>query len=124
MRLLGVLMEAVERAEGVEDAGLPAGGPDAFRFADDPLLGQLLRAVGLEGSSVVSIGFEQRVGGTDELWEGLLGGSVRTAVVIERQPELVRRRVRAELERAVAPYRRDDGIVLPVAAKLASAWRP
>jgi hypothetical protein len=84
----------------------------------------LLTAVGLEGSSVVSIGFEQRVGGTDELWEGLLGGSVRTAAVIERQPELVRRRVRAELERAVAPYRRDDGIVLPVAAKLASARRP
>jgi SAM-dependent methyltransferase len=124
MRLLGVLMEAVQRAEGVEDPGLPAGGPDAFRFADDALLDQLLTAVGLEGSSVVSIGFEQRVGGTDELWEGLLGGSVRTAAVIERQPELVRRRVRAELERAVAPYRRDDGIVLPVAAKLASARRP
>ena len=124
MRLLGVLMEAVERAEGVEEPGLPAGGPDAFRFADDAPLEQLLTAVGLEGSTVVSIGFEQRVGGTDELWEGLLGGSVRTAAVIERQPELVRRRVRAELERAVAPYWRDDGIVLPVAAKLASGRRP
>jgi hypothetical protein len=73
---------------------------------------------------VRSIAFEQEVADTDELWEGMLAGSVRTAALIERQPEPVRRRIRAALERAVAPYRSETGIALPVSAKLASGRRP
>jgi hypothetical protein len=73
---------------------------------------------------VRSIAFEQEVADTDELWEGMLAGSVRTAALIERQPEPVRRRIRAALERAVAPYRSATAVVLPVSAKLGSGRRP
>ena len=124
MRLLGVLGEAVQGTEGVRDAGLPSGGPDPFRFADDAALAALLSGAGLAEAEVRSIAFEQEVADTDELWEGMLAGSVRTAAVIERQPESVRRRIRAALERAVAPYRSETGIALPVSVKLASGRRP
>jgi SAM-dependent methyltransferase len=124
MRLLGVLGEAVEGTEGVCDPGLPSGGPDPFRFADDAALAALLSGAGLAGAEVRSIAFEQEVADTDELWEGMLAGSVRTAALIERQPEPVRRRIRAALERAVAPYRSATAVVLPVSAKLGSGRRP
>jgi SAM-dependent methyltransferase len=124
MRLLGVLGEAVERTEGVRDPGLPSGGPDPFRFADDAPLAALLSGAGLAEAEVRSIAFEQEVADTDELWEGMLASSVRTAALIERQPEPVRRRIRAALEQAVAPYRSETGIALPVSAKLGSGRRP
>jgi SAM-dependent methyltransferase len=124
MRLLGVLGEAVEGTEGVRDPDLRSGGPDPSRFADDAALAALLSGAGLADAEVRSIAFEQEVADTDELWEGLLAGSVRTAALIERQPEQVRRRIRAALEKAVAPYRSETAIALPVSAKLASGRRP
>jgi SAM-dependent methyltransferase len=124
MRLLGVLGEAVAGTEGVLDPGLPSGGPDPFRFADDAALAALLSGAGLAEAEVRSIAFEQEVANTDELWEGLLAGSVRTAALIERQSEPVRRRIRAALEQAVGPYRSATGIALPVSAKLGSGRRP
>ena len=123
MRLLGVLADAVKRTDGVRDPGLPSGGPDPFRFADEAALAALLSGAGLDGVEVRSIGFEERIADTDELWEGMLAGSVRTAAVIERQSESVRRRIRVELENVVAPYRSDAGITLPVSVKLASGRR-
>jgi SAM-dependent methyltransferase len=123
MRPLGVLTEAVERTEGVQDPGLPSGGPDPFRFADEAALVALLSGAGVDGVDVSSIGFEERVADTDELWEGMLAGSIRTAALIERQSEPVRRRIRVELEDVVAPYRSDAGIKLPVSAKLGSGRR-
>jgi SAM-dependent methyltransferase len=124
MRLLGVLADAVERTTGVRDPGLPSGGPDPFRFADHAALAALLAGAGLAKAEVRSIAFEQEVADTDELWEGMLASSVRTAALIERQPEPVRRRIRAALEKAVAPYRSETGIALPVSAKLGSGRRP
>ena len=108
----------------MRDPGLPSGGPDPLRFADDAALAALLSGAGLAEAEVRSIAFEQEVADTDELWEGMLAGSVRTAALIERQPEPVRRRIRAALEKAVAPYRSETGIALPVSAKLASGRRP
>jgi SAM-dependent methyltransferase len=123
MRLIGVLAEAVERTEGVRDPGLPSGGPDPFRFAADDEFAALLSGAGFQGVEVRSIGFDERVVDSDELWEGLLAGSVRTAALIERQSPTVRRRIRLELDNVVASYRSDAGITLPVSAKLASGRR-
>jgi SAM-dependent methyltransferase len=123
MRLFGVLAEAVGGAEGVRDPGLPSGGPDPFRFADEAMFMALLRGAGLDGVRVQAVEFEQRVTDPGELWEGMLAGSVRTAAFIERQPELVVRRIRAEFENVLAPYRSDKGCALPVSAKLGSGRR-
>jgi hypothetical protein len=124
MRLTGVLAEAVECTVGIRDPGLPSDGPDPFRFADEAAFAALLTGAGLESVSVRAIVFEERVADVDELWEGLLAGSVRTAALIERQPESVRRRIRVALEDGVAPYRSDGELTLPLAAKLAAGRRP
>jgi SAM-dependent methyltransferase len=122
MRLFGVLAEAVGGTEGVRNSGLPRGGPDPFRFADDALFMALLVGAGLDGVRVRAV--EQWVADPDELWEGMLEGSVRTAALIERQSELVVRRIRAAFEDLLAPFRTATGFALPVSAKLASGRRP
>jgi SAM-dependent methyltransferase len=124
MRLLGILAEAVERTEEARDPGLPSGGPDPFRFADDAAVAALLSGAGLTEVDVRSIGFEQDIASTDEFWDGMLAGTVRTAGLIERQTEPVRRRIREAFENGVAPYRRGTGIAVPVSVKLGSGRRP
>ena len=56
----------------------------------------------------------------DELWAGFLAGSLRVAVLITTQPAQMQQRIRAAFDRLVEEYRRDDGLELPVSAKLAS----
>jgi hypothetical protein len=73
---------------------------------------------------VQSIAFTHRVANADELWEGLLGGTVRTSALIERQPDQTRRRIRDSFDRLVREYQREDALELPVSAKLASGRKP
>lgn len=124
MRLIGVVAEAIQQAQGVRDPGIPRDGPDPYRFADDAAFTALLSEAGLDGARVHTIEFEQPVSSTDELWEGMLGGTVRTSTVIERQETQVVELVRGALDHTVSPYRGETGIALPVAAKLGSGRRP
>ena len=71
-----------------------------------------------------AITFVQRFASADELWDGMLGATVRVAALITRQPEEVRRRIRAAFDRLADGYRHGDGIELPVAVKLAAAQKP
>jgi hypothetical protein len=79
---------------------------------------------GLEHRAVRSIAFTHRVANADELWKGLLGGTVRISALIERQPDETRRRIRASFDRLVREYQCEDGLELPVSAKLASGRKP
>ena len=63
------------------------------------------------------------VAGVDELWEGVLGGTVRTSSTILAQPDDVRRRLRDAVSRRVEPYRGPDGLRLPVSVVIGSARR-
>jgi hypothetical protein len=73
---------------------------------------------------VTTISFTTRSSSPDELWHGLLGGTVRMSALIERQPGRVRRRIREALDRRVAEYQRPGGLELPVSVKLASGRKP
>jgi hypothetical protein len=122
-RFLGLFLDAVREAEATAPADLPAG-PDFFRFSVDAEFDALMRDHGLEERAVTKIAFTHRVASADALWDGLLGGSVRTAALILRQPEPVRQRIRDAFNRLVAPYRHGDALELPVSAKLASGRKP
>lgn len=122
-RFLGVLAEAVDVA-GLGTGGDLPPGPDPYRFANDAELKALLAEVGFVAVAVRAIEFTQQVSDVDELLEGIVGGSVRTAKVLERRSEDERARVRAALETIVAPYRTDRGLELPVIVKLASGRKP
>ena len=114
----------------VADAGAPAPkdvptGPNFFRFSADEEFDALMRDHGLEQRAVETIAFTHRVANADELWEGLLGGTVRTSALIERQPVETRRRIRDSFDRLVRQYQRDEVLeLLPVSAKLASGRKP
>jgi SAM-dependent methyltransferase len=121
-RLFGLFLEAVAAAGAGAPAGLPAG-PDFFRYADDAEFEALLRGAGLDDVSVRAVPLAIRVAAGDELWDGLMGGGVRTPMLIEGQPEEMRRRIRAHFDAALEAHRTPAGLVVPAPAKLAAGVR-
>jgi SAM-dependent methyltransferase len=121
MRVIGVVTDAIKAAGVDGDGAVQAGGPDPYRFADDAEFSALLEEVGLGGVAVATVELTHRVAGTEELWRGFLGSSVRTAALIGAQDAGTRRRIRGALDEAVRVYRGSDGgLELPVAANLGS----
>jgi hypothetical protein len=59
----------------------------------------------------------------DELWEGVLGGSVNTRATVLAQPPGVQQRIRDELDRLIDPHRREGRIDVPVSVRIASGRR-
>jgi SAM-dependent methyltransferase len=122
-RLAGVFLDAVAEARATPPADLPPG-PDFFRFSDDEAFAAALRQQGLASPTVRAITFLLRFANTDELWDGMLGATVRVSALISRQPEEVRQRIRAAFDRLAEGYRRGDVLEMPVAVKLATAQKP
>lgn len=122
-RFLGILVDAL-RVCGVTHPREPPAGPDPYRFADDGEFRALLCGAGLDDVEVRSVSLVRRVSDADELWEGVLGGSVRTAGLVARQPPPVRRRVRAAVVRLAEECRVDGGLAIPARAKIARGRRP
>ncbi len=114
-RWLGVVGEAIDEV-GVPIPDEIAAGPASYRFADRGALLALLRGAGLADARVGEVATVVRCAGPGELWEGVLGGSVRASTTILRQPEPVRRRLREAVERRASPYRRPAGLELPARA--------
>jgi ubiquinone/menaquinone biosynthesis C-methylase UbiE len=121
-RLVGVLLEAVNQVGLIAPETVPAG-PNFFRFADDAELESLLRDQGFVDIGVRTVDFVHSVDSADELWDGLLHGTVRTAAVVRGQSDNVIRQIRAGFDRRVAGYRTAGTYRLPVSFKLAHARR-
>jgi SAM-dependent methyltransferase len=117
-RLLGVFVDAIAEAGATPPDSIPVG-PPLFRFADDEQFAALLEGGGLASVDMRTIAFHHTVSTADELWDGILGGTVRTSALILRQPEEIRRRIRAAFDRIVREHHYDGGLELPVSVKLA-----
>jgi SAM-dependent methyltransferase len=115
----GVIVGAVADAGATPPDGIPLG-PDFFRFAAPGAFDALLADQGFGERELSTISFTTRFSSPDELWRGLLGGTVRMSALIERQPDEVRRRIREAFDRRVAEYEGPDGVELPVSVKLAA----
>lgn len=83
-------------------------GPDAERFASRENLLALLPG------EVTEIAFELELASFDALWDGLLGGTVRTAARLTDA-------MRGDLARLAEPYRRGDGYALPTTVRVVTA---
>ena len=119
MRLLAVFLDAFAAAGATPPEDLPAG-PPFFRFAVDEEFKGLLAGAGLDRVEVETIAFSHDVASADELWNGMLTGTVRTSALFVHQPEPTRTAIRAAFDRLVLAYQRDGGgFALPVSAKLA-----
>jgi SAM-dependent methyltransferase len=110
--LLGLPARAAEAA-GIPDDDGP-GAPDALRFTDAGALVRLLAA--LEDVSLDELTFTLPVAGFDELWTGLLGGTIRTARRLVAGGDAARDALREIAE----PYRDGDGYALPTLVRVVS----
>jgi SAM-dependent methyltransferase len=118
--ILGVVVAAVAEAGAEPTEELPAG-PPFFAYSVDDALTGLLQAAGLRHVQVTRMHFAHRVASADELWDGVLEGTVRTAALVRSQPPHVRRRIRSAFDRLVTRYADGDGTALPVSVMMAAA---
>jgi ubiquinone/menaquinone biosynthesis C-methylase UbiE len=122
-RFLGVLLEALTAAGAQPPEDIPVG-PPIFRFAEDREFARLLEEQRLEGVEVNTISFVHSASSPDELWRGLLGGTVRTSALILRQTSVMQERIRSAFEEIVGRYQVGSALELRVSAKLASGRKP
>ncbi len=122
-RLLGVLVDALAEVKVAPSADVPSG-PPFFRFADETEFARLLSDAGLGDVKVRTVAFTHQFASGDELWNGLLGGTVRTRALVLAQPEHLQARIRAAFDRHVRPYTTRNGLEIPVSVKLASGHKP
>ncbi len=119
---LGALLAAIRR-HGTPEVGLPAG-PGFFQFSDPAACERLLLGAGFETPVVTQVLQVWRVPNPDAAFETLLHATVRTRAMLLAQTAEALVRIRAAMHEALAPYRGDDGYVLPMPAVLAAAARP
>jgi ubiquinone/menaquinone biosynthesis C-methylase UbiE len=118
-RWIGVVFEAFTGAGAHPPLDVPAG-PNFFRFAEDAEFTRLLEAAGLVDVGVETVAFGLRLRDGDELWDGLIEGSVRVGPMVLGQTEEVQRDIRSRYDDLLEPYRTEDGFDVPVSVKIAS----
>jgi len=122
-RWLGVLLDAVAEVGAAPPADVPPG-PPLFQFADDGAFCALLEGARLVDVEVQTIDFSLGLESADELWEGLVEGTVRVRPLVSAQAEGTQRAIRARFEELLEEYRTGAGFEVPVAVKLASGRKP
>jgi SAM-dependent methyltransferase len=122
-RLLGLFVDAVAEAGASPLPEIPTG-PDFFRFAAEDECLRLLGKAGLAEARTETVEFSHRLSGAQELWDGVLGGTVRIRALVDGQDSETKRRIRAAFDRLVADHAAGEGIELPVRVRLGSARKP
>jgi SAM-dependent methyltransferase len=105
--LLALPAAAAQGLGGVPD------GPDGERYASVAALEQLT------GGEVQTIRTTLALDSLDTLWDGIRGGTVRTAARLEQASDEERARARDALTRLAEPYRTGRGYALPVTVLIA-----
>jgi len=122
-RVMGIFFDAMNEAGATPPPDLPTG-PPMFRFSNDQELSGALRSAGLADVTVRTFSFIHPLASPEELWNGILGGTVRTSIGIRRQPKEVQDRIRTAFERLAQAYAGHGGIKVPVAFKIGSGRTP
>jgi ubiquinone/menaquinone biosynthesis C-methylase UbiE len=121
-RLIGFFTDAMTAAGVKPPAGRPVG-PSREQLARDEELHRLLEEAGLADIRVDTVAFVEPIRNTDELWQGVLDGSVNTRATVLAQPPEVQQRIRSELDRLVETHRHHGELHVPVSARIASGRR-
>jgi hypothetical protein len=118
----GIVLGAVER-HGRLDVPLPPG-PPFFRFSEPAEARRVLLELGFQAPETRIVPQVWRLPSGDALFDIMRDGTVRTAGLLRAQTAEALEAIRAEIREAVARYRRDGAIELPMPAVLSSAVRP
>ncbi len=121
-RWIGVFFEAFMATGAHAPAEVPAG-PNFFRLADEVEFAALVEGAGLVDVEVDTVEFGLRLEDRDELWDGLVQGSVRVGPMILGQTEELQRQIRERYDELLEEYRTEDGYDVPVSVKLAAGTK-
>jgi SAM-dependent methyltransferase len=119
-RFLGLFTDSVRLAGASPPPDLPAGPPMA---ASDGAYEDLLTTAGFQAPRIQTIAYHHHFTDADELWNGLLSASVRTAALITGQAPEVQARIRAMFDGLIVDYATPEGLEIPISVKLLSASR-
>ncbi len=122
-RWLGVVFDAFTAAGALPPPDVPPG-PPIFRFAEESEFARLLSDAGLGDVSIETVEFPLRLASGDELWDGLVDGSVRVRPMIVGQSPETQRAMRMNFDELLEEYRTEDGFAVPVSVKLAAGQKP
>ncbi len=121
-QFLGLVLDALAEAGASPPEDIPAG-PPMFRFSDEQEFSSLLASSALEDIEVRTVAFNHHEASADALWQGLLGGTVRTSALILRQPGETQRQIRTAFDRLARQFQVAEHLELPISVKLASGRR-
>ena len=122
-RFIGVFLDAMAAAAPHRRPACPSARPSSA----SPTSGELSRLFAgahLDDIRVTTVAFTHAAPSPAALWDGFLGGTVRTSALILGQTEPVQRAIRAAFDRGVQAYAVDAGLDLPVSVVLGSARKP
>ena len=123
VEFLGLLDAAMEAAHVNPPLAFPPG-PPAYRFADEGELRSLLEGAGLRDVRIETVELTYEIDDVDELWDGVLTGSVRTAAQIRAMDDDQQARVRGALDELLEDRRSNGGLELETAVKIAVGVNP
>jgi len=122
-RWLGVMFDAIAAAGASPPTDVPPG-PPIFGLADETKFTRLLTDAGLAEVAVETVEFPLELESSEELWAGLIDGTVRVRpLVLAASPEMLRT-IRTHFDELLDEYRTEDGFDVPVSVKLASGRKP
>jgi SAM-dependent methyltransferase len=121
-RWLGVLLDALAETGAGPPTDIPAG-PPIFKFADDGEFRALLEGAGGTDVAVDTLELSLHVEDEEELWHGLIDGTVRVGPLVRSQSDELQQEIRTRFGALLGEYRVDDGFDVPVVVKLASSGR-
>ncbi|MGQ0615796.1 MAG: class I SAM-dependent methyltransferase [Acidimicrobiia bacterium] len=121
--LFGLVRAALADVGAAPPPGIPVG-PDFFRFSDDAEFEALLSAGGFGQREVGTVTFTVRVPRAEDMWVGIVGGTVRSGALIAGLPPDMRDAVRAAFDRRSEAYEDDGALLLPFSVKLAVGVAP
>jgi SAM-dependent methyltransferase len=122
-RFVGAVMEAVAATGAPPPSDLPEG-PSIFQYSPDREFAGLLLEAGLVEPIVETIAFTHRVDDLDAFWADILGGGVRTKVMVTSQPPETQAEIRTRWGELLEAYRSGTGFDIPCSVKLGSARKP
>jgi ubiquinone/menaquinone biosynthesis C-methylase UbiE len=119
---LGLVLNALQQ-HSVMDTPLPDG-PSFFHFSEPAVCEAALHKAGFQQIAVRRLSLTGRFDSPDAMLEAYRGGTVRFGVILRAQTPAALDAIREALRRSVAPYQTDTGVVVPMAALLATAVKP
>jgi SAM-dependent methyltransferase len=113
-----IMSESV-RVRGRVDVGLPAAPPFEL-FGEPSMLRTLLIESGFSGVQVNEVPMVWKLGSADQMFDAYLNGTARTAGLLLKQTPEALDAIRREVGERCRPFRKGNGLELPMPAHVAS----